>query len=87
VILLTACGCWVLAVLQLVVRAIDAGDQTVLADALRIGQYKPGEQVESQDLANRLFHTVFMGTVNSSTDTRSRWVDAQSCRAGGWRGS
>lgn len=57
---------------QLVVRAIDAGDQTVLADALRIGQYKPGEQVESQDLANRLFHTVFMGTVNSSTDTRSR---------------
>lgn len=73
VLLLTACGYWVLPVLQLVVRAIDAGDQTVLADALRIGQYKPGEQVESQDLANRLFHTVFMGTVNSSTDTRSRW--------------
>lgn len=60
--------------LQLVVRAIEAGDKVVLADALRIGQYKAGETVEVQDLAGRLFHTVFMGTENSSGDTRSRYA-------------
>jgi NAD+ synthase (glutamine-hydrolysing) len=58
--------------LQLVVRAIEGGDQTVLADARRIGQYGEGDTIQVQELANRLFHTVFMGTVNSSSDTRSR---------------
>ncbi len=60
--------------LQLVVKAIEAGDKLVLADALRIGQYKEGEKVELQDFANRLFHSVFMGTENSSGDTRSRYI-------------
>jgi NAD+ synthase (glutamine-hydrolysing) len=60
--------------LQLVVRAIKAGDKIVLADALRVGQYKEGETIEVQDLANRLFHSVFMGTENSSGDTRSRYI-------------
>lgn len=59
---------------QLVVRSIKAGDKIVLADALRIGQYKEGETVEVQDLATRLFHSVFMGTENSSGDTRSRYL-------------
>lgn len=67
-------------VLQLVVRAIEAGDKTVLADAHRVGQYQAGEAVEAADLANRLFHTVFMGTVNSSNDTRSRWVVCDGAR-------
>lgn len=58
--------------MQLVVRAIESGDSTVLSDARRIGQYKEGETIEVQDLANRLFHTVYMGTENSSSDTRSR---------------
>ena len=57
---------------QLVVRAIEAGDKVVLEDARRIGQYQAGEEVTAHDLAHRLFHTVFMGTVNSSADTRSR---------------
>lgn len=61
-----------LLLLQLVVHAIESGDSTVLSDARRIGQYKEGEAIEVQDLANRLFHTVFMGTENSSSDTRSR---------------
>lgn len=64
------CCCFVL--LQLVVRAIESGDKIVLSDAHRIGQYKEGEAIEVQDLANRLFHTVFMGTENSSGDTRRR---------------
>lgn len=60
---------------QLVEKAIAAGDAIVEADARRIGQYKQGEPVSAHDLANRLFHTVFMGTVNSSADTRSRYDD------------
>lgn len=60
-------------VLQLVVKAIAAGDELVLADARRIGQYQSGEEVSSaQELAHRLFHTVYMGTENSSKETRAR---------------
>eukprot|EP00775_Hariotina_reticulata_P006615 gene6615-6843_t len=58
---------------QLVVKAVAAGDQLVLADAQRVGQYKEDDAVDNaHDLANRLFHTVYMGTENSSADTRSR---------------
>jgi NAD+ synthase (glutamine-hydrolysing) len=67
-----SCVCCVPVVLQLVVRAIESGDKTVLADARRIGQYKDGESVEVSDLCGRLFHSVYMGTINSSSDTRSR---------------
>lgn len=63
-----ACVC-----VQLAVKAVAAGDQTVLADARRIGQYKPDEPVnDPHDLASRLFHTTYMGTENSSAETRSR---------------
>lgn len=55
-------------------RAIKTGDAIVTADARRIGQYKLDEAVTAHDLAGRLFHTVFMGTVNSSIDTRTRCV-------------
>ncbi|KAF6262108.1 glutamine-dependent NAD(+) synthetase with GAT domain-containing protein [Scenedesmus sp. NREL 46B-D3] len=58
---------------QLAVKAIAAGDGTVLADARRMGQYAAGQAVDDPtDLASRLFHTTYMGTVNSSADTRSR---------------
>lgn len=57
---------------QLVEQAVAAGDPVVAADARRIGQYKEGEAVTAHDLASRIFHTVFMGTVNSSTSTRTR---------------
>jgi NAD+ synthase (glutamine-hydrolysing) len=58
---------------QLAVKAIAAGDETVLADARRIGQYAPGEAVQgAAELAGRLFHTTYMGTVNSSAETRNR---------------
>lgn len=59
--------------MQLVVKAIQAGDQDALADARRIGHYQSGEAITSpQELANRLFHTVYMGTENSSSATRER---------------
>lgn len=43
-------------------------------DVRRVGQYKEGEQVapSAQELASRLFATVYMGTINSSSETRNR---------------
>jgi hypothetical protein len=60
--------------LQLVTKAVAAGDDIVTADAARIGQYKAGASVapSAADLAGRLFTTVYMGTENSSNDTRNR---------------
>lgn len=59
--------------MQLVVKAIFNGDEQVLSDARRIGKYSPEEAVnDPQDLANRIFVTVYLGTVNSSEETRSR---------------
>jgi NAD+ synthase (glutamine-hydrolysing) len=41
----------------------------------RIGQYREKEDLGSaQELANRIFSTVYMGTENSSEATRSRAV-------------
>ncbi|GAX84189.1 hypothetical protein CEUSTIGMA_g11612.t1 [Chlamydomonas eustigma] len=61
------------AMCQLVVQYISQGNEQVLADARRIGQYGPDEAVDdAQKLAGRIFCTAYMGTVNSSTETRSR---------------
>ena len=39
----------------------------------RVGQYKEGEKVGSaQELAHRIFTTVYMGTVNSGSETKDR---------------
>lgn len=58
---------------QLVIKDIKNGDEQVQADALRIGQYKNGEfPTDSKEFAKRIFYTVYMGTENSSNDTRSR---------------
>ena len=44
-----------------------------LVVACRIGGYAEGEEVtDAQDLAKRVFTSVFMGTANSSVDTRAR---------------
>jgi hypothetical protein len=75
---------------QLVAAAVADGDADVRADACRIGQYAAGEAVapNAQELAGRLFTTTYMGTVNSSRETRDRWVIitticASPCEAGG----
>lgn len=55
------------------VKAIAQGNKEVEADARRVGKYSPDEIVDdSKDLANRLFVTVYLGTENSSDETRSR---------------
>ncbi|WJX54108.1 NAD(+) synthase (glutamine-hydrolyzing) [Trifolium repens] len=58
---------------QLVVKEIANGDEQVKADAIRIGNYKDGEYpTDSREFAKRIFYTVFMGSENSSEETRSR---------------
>ncbi|XP_072950350.1 glutamine-dependent NAD(+) synthetase [Typha angustifolia] len=58
---------------QLVIKDIEKGDEQVKADALRIGQYKNGDlPTDSKEFAKRIFYTVYMGTENSSEDTKSR---------------
>ena len=60
-------------VLQLVVQYIRQGNKEVLAEAQRIGQYGSTDVIDDpRDLANRIFCTAYMGTVNSSTETRAR---------------
>ncbi|KAF5843733.1 glutamine-dependent NAD(+) synthetase [Dunaliella salina] len=62
------------AMCQMVKAAVDKGDQQVMQDARRIGQYSPEEPIAStsQEFASRVFVTVYMGTVNSSQETRDR---------------
>uniref|UniRef100_A0A7I4BDN0 Glutamine-dependent NAD(+) synthetase n=3 Tax=Physcomitrium patens TaxID=3218 RepID=A0A7I4BDN0_PHYPA len=58
---------------QLVVKAVREGDKQVIADAIRMGNYRNDEVPESADeFAQRLLHTVYMGTENSSHATRDR---------------
>ena len=62
-----------MSVLQMVMHAIAAGDSQVAADALRIGQYTEGlGPANAKELAGRLFVTVYMGSINSSNETRTR---------------
>ena len=51
----------------------QAGNAQAEEDARRVGQYSSSERVESpQQLAGRLLTTVYMGTVNSSQETKDR---------------
>ena len=63
----------------------QAGNGQVEEDARRLGQYAADEPVDSApELAHRLLTTVYMGTVNSSSETRSRAADlAEQARLAG----
>lgn len=78
------------AMCQLVVRHVALGHTSVESDARRIGQYKEGESVgDARDLAGRLFATAYLGTVNSSAETRGRAaaLAGQVGHGGGQRGA
>jgi NAD+ synthase (glutamine-hydrolysing) len=60
---------------NLVAQRVRDGDETVIADSRRVA----GEAADSKylaedpkEFANRLFHTCYMGTSNSSAETRDR---------------
>lgn len=53
----------------------EATDEQVIADARRIAS-EPEESsyipTDAREFCNRIFHTCYMGTENSSVDTRHR---------------
>ncbi|GIL71251.1 hypothetical protein Vretifemale_1851 [Volvox reticuliferus] len=58
---------------MLVVDKVRDGDFEVMNDVSRIAGYGPGELPENpRELAGRLLSCVYMGTVNSSRETRER---------------
>lgn len=59
---------------QLVVRACQEGDAQVLADARKMTGQKDSDYIptDARELCGRIMHTTYMGTVNSSVETRSR---------------
>jgi len=57
---------------QQVVKAIKDGDEKTLIDVRRVVQDEKFLPKSSQELANRIFHTTYMGTKNSSKETRDR---------------
>lgn len=61
-----------------VLKAVAQSNKQVIADMLRIcGEAEDSSWRPStpQELCNRLFHTAYMGTTNSSKDTRQRAKD------------
>lgn len=57
---------------KLVVKSIEQGDQTVLADLRRVTGEKGLLPKTPEEIVKRVLHTCYMGTVNSSDETRSR---------------
>ncbi|KAM9913744.1 hypothetical protein OXX69_001320 [Metschnikowia pulcherrima] len=57
---------------RLVVSAISDGDKTVLADLRSLVKDDSFLPQTPQEIASKLFYTSFMGTENSSKETRSR---------------
>ncbi|KAL4252138.1 Glutamine-dependent NAD(+) synthetase [Abortiporus biennis] len=63
---------------RLVAESARKGDQAVIADARRIaGEPEESKYVpeDPREFANRIFHTCYMGTENSSDETRKRAKD------------
>ena len=59
---------------NLVARAARAGDRNVIQDARRIAGEKPDSSylpLDPKEFANRIMHTAYMGTKNSSAGTRN----------------
>ncbi|KAL8799923.1 MAG: hypothetical protein Q9182_005542 [Xanthomendoza sp. 2 TL-2023] len=60
---------------RLVYAAVQNGNQQVIRDMLRVCAEQPDSEwrpLTPQELCKRIFHTCFMGTQNSSEETRSR---------------
>lgn len=57
---------------RLVLDAVEKGDKTVIADVQALVHEPDFIPKTTQDIAGRIFYTSFMGTENSSKETRSR---------------
>ncbi|XP_041351299.1 glutamine-dependent NAD(+) synthetase-like [Gigantopelta aegis] len=65
-------ACIVASMCHLVVDACWSGDKTVIADVERIVGEEGYLPSDPEELANRLFTTCYMGSENSSVDTKTR---------------
>lgn len=57
---------------ELVVEGIASGDDQALADVRTITGEKDYTPVDAKELCNRILHTCYMGTSNSTNETRQR---------------
>ncbi|XP_065829561.1 glutamine-dependent NAD(+) synthetase-like isoform X2 [Oscarella lobularis] len=65
-------ACIVASMCHLVCQAVNDGDDQVIADVRRIVGNKEYVPKNARELCNRLFVTCFMGTKNSSAETKAR---------------
>ncbi|KAJ9110837.1 glutamine-dependent NAD(+) synthetase [Naganishia cerealis] len=73
-----ATACIIHSMCRLVVKTAQQGDRQVIEDARRIAQEEEGSSYipsDPREFANRIFHTCYMGTENSSPATRKRAKD------------
>ena len=57
---------------RLVLQSIKAGELTTLTDLRRVTGDKNFTPRTAEEIVSRIFHTCYMGTVNSGEETRSR---------------
>jgi len=62
---------FVLGMCKLVLRSIQNGEESTLQDLRTVVGLKDYTPKTPQEIVSKLFHTCFMGTVNSSKETRS----------------
>lgn len=65
-------ACIVACMSRLVVEAVAANNQQVLQDVRRVTRSPDYTPSDPKELTNRLLHTCYMGTRNSSSETRNR---------------
>jgi NAD+ synthase (glutamine-hydrolysing) len=57
---------------QELVKSIESGDTNVLKDVRKVTQDPDYVPKDPRELAGKIFHTTYMGSVNSSVETRAR---------------
>lgn len=60
---------------RLLSEAVDSGNQEVIRDLQTVAGDSQWQPQGASDISNKIFHTCFMGTTNSSRETRSRARD------------
>lgn len=60
----------------MLIEEIKKNNQEVIQDVMSIGQFQKLEELQNlntRELANRIFITMYQSTVNSSHETQSRY--------------
>jgi NAD+ synthase (glutamine-hydrolysing) len=64
---------------KLVAKSIANGEETTLRDLRRVVGIQDYTPKSPEEIVSKILHTCFMGTVNSSDETRSRTFSVLSC--------